>query len=46
MELHHEFTVPVPVADAWTALLDIERVAPCLPGRPSRSTTTRRSPVR
>ncbi|MDX2708532.1 SRPBCC family protein [Streptomyces sp. PA03-6a] len=32
MELHHEFEVPVPVADAWRALLDIERVAPCMPG--------------
>ncbi|MGW5461341.1 SRPBCC family protein [Streptomyces sp. NPDC003996] len=32
MELHHEFTVPVPVGDAWHVLLDIERVAPCLPG--------------
>ncbi|GAB2782930.1 hypothetical protein GCM10027073_14540 [Streptomyces chlorus] len=32
MELHHEFTVPVPVDDAWPTLLDIERVAPCLPG--------------
>jgi carbon monoxide dehydrogenase subunit G len=32
MELQHEFTVPVPVDDAWHALLDIERVAPCLPG--------------
>ncbi|WP_251096090.1 SRPBCC family protein [Streptomyces sp. Caat 7-52] len=32
MELQHEFTVPVPVDEAWPALLDIERVAPCLPG--------------
>ncbi|MDQ0994533.1 SRPBCC family protein [Streptomyces sp. V3I7] len=32
MELHHEFTVPVPVEDAWRALLDIERVVRCLPG--------------
>ncbi|MEV0176330.1 SRPBCC family protein [Streptomyces sp. NPDC050803] len=32
MELHHEFTVPVPVDDAWRVLLDVERVAPCLPG--------------
>ncbi|MFJ8029377.1 SRPBCC family protein [Streptomyces sp. NPDC096032] len=32
MELQHEFTVPVPVGEAWPALLDIERVAPCLPG--------------
>lgn len=32
MELQHEFTVPVPVDEAWRALLDIESVAPCLPG--------------
>ncbi|MFF4835826.1 SRPBCC family protein [Streptomyces sp. NPDC001315] len=32
MELHHEFTVPVPVQEAWRTLLDIERIAPCLPG--------------
>ncbi|WP_369251508.1 SRPBCC family protein [Streptomyces sp. R41] len=32
MDLHHEFTVPVPVEDAWQVLLDIERVAPCMPG--------------
>ncbi|UUN29759.1 SRPBCC family protein [Streptomyces sp. FIT100] len=32
MELNHSFTVPVPVDDAWRALLDIERVAPCMPG--------------
>ncbi|MFE5917818.1 SRPBCC family protein [Streptomyces sp. NPDC056468] len=32
MELHHEFTVPVPVNEAWRTLLDIERIAPCMPG--------------
>jgi uncharacterized protein len=32
MQLHHEFTVPVPVDEAWRALLDIEGVAPCMPG--------------
>lgn len=32
MELDHEFTVPVPVGQAWPVLLDIERVAPCMPG--------------
>lgn len=32
MELDHEFTVPVPVEQAWPVLLDIERVAPCMPG--------------
>lgn len=32
MELQHSFTVPVPVDEAWRVLLDIERVAPCMPG--------------
>ena len=32
MELEHEFTVPVPVDRAWPVLLDVERVAPCMPG--------------
>lgn len=32
MDLEHEFTVPVPVEQAWPVLLDIERVAPCMPG--------------
>ncbi|MEO7981856.1 MAG: SRPBCC family protein [Sporichthyaceae bacterium] len=32
MELEHRFTVPVPMAQAWDVLLDIERIAPCMPG--------------
>jgi uncharacterized protein len=32
MKLENEFTVPAPVAQAWDVLLDVERVAPCLPG--------------
>ncbi|WP_327321542.1 SRPBCC family protein [Streptomyces sp. NBC_01210] len=32
MELQNSFTVPVPVDAAWRVLLDIERVAPCMPG--------------
>ncbi|MGH3328822.1 MAG: SRPBCC family protein [Streptomycetales bacterium] len=32
MQLEHEFAVPVPVANAWQALLDVQRVAPCMPG--------------
>jgi carbon monoxide dehydrogenase subunit G len=32
MELDHEFTVPVPVGQAWPVLLDVERIAPCMPG--------------
>ncbi len=30
--LEHSFTVPVPVSQAWEVLLDIERIAPCMPG--------------
>ncbi len=32
MELEHTFTVPVPEERAWDVLLDVERVAPCMPG--------------
>ncbi|NUR93564.1 MAG: SRPBCC family protein [Nonomuraea sp.] len=32
MRFEHEFSVPVPVEQAWAVLLDVERVAPCLPG--------------
>jgi carbon monoxide dehydrogenase subunit G len=32
MELTHSFTVPARIDDAWQTLLDIERIAPCLPG--------------
>jgi uncharacterized protein len=32
MELEHSFTIPVPVDQAWQVLLDVERIAPCMPG--------------
>jgi uncharacterized protein len=32
MELVNDFTVAVPVDEAWTTLTDVERIAPCLPG--------------
>ncbi|MBV9593393.1 MAG: SRPBCC family protein [Actinobacteria bacterium] len=32
MQLEHSFTVPVGIDEAWKVLLDIERVAPCMPG--------------
>jgi carbon monoxide dehydrogenase subunit G len=32
MKLEHEFTVPAPIDEAWKVLLDVERVAPCMPG--------------
>ena len=32
MELDNTFTVPVPPDHAWDVLLDVERIAPCMPG--------------
>jgi carbon monoxide dehydrogenase subunit G len=32
VQLENTFTVPVTVERAWAVLLDIERVAPCMPG--------------
>jgi carbon monoxide dehydrogenase subunit G len=32
MKLENDFTVPAGIAEAWAVLLDVERVAPCLPG--------------
>lgn len=32
MQLDHEFTVPAPIDEVWKAVLDPERVAPCMPG--------------
>jgi carbon monoxide dehydrogenase subunit G len=32
MQIDNSFRVDVPVDEAWTVLLDLERIAPCLPG--------------
>jgi uncharacterized protein len=32
MELVNDFTVNVPIDEAWVTLTDVERIAPCLPG--------------
>jgi uncharacterized protein len=32
IELEHTFAVPVPPDQAWDVLLDVARVAPCMPG--------------
>lgn len=32
MELTNEFSVAAPVQTAWATLLDVERIAPCMPG--------------
>ncbi|HLF40014.1 MAG TPA: SRPBCC family protein, partial [Acidimicrobiia bacterium] len=32
MELTNEFSVKVPIDEAWALLTDVERIAPCMPG--------------
>jgi carbon monoxide dehydrogenase subunit G len=32
MQFDNSFDVPLPPADAWAILMDIERIAPCMPG--------------
>src|SRR5579884_2476529 len=32
MKLQHTFAVAAPLETVWRALIDVERVAPCLPG--------------
>jgi uncharacterized protein len=32
VRLDHEFTVPAPIGEVWQAVIDPERVAPCMPG--------------
>lgn len=32
MQLEHQLSVPAPVDEVWAALLDPEKVAPCMPG--------------
>ena len=32
LEFNNSFEVPLPVAEAWVVLMDIERIVPCVPG--------------
>jgi carbon monoxide dehydrogenase subunit G len=32
MKINHEFTVSAPIEQAWETMLNLERIAPCLPG--------------
>jgi hypothetical protein len=32
LEFDNSFEVPLPVAEAWVVLMDIERIVPCVPG--------------
>jgi uncharacterized protein len=32
VNVNNEFMLGVPIEEAWKAMLDLERIAPCLPG--------------
>ena len=32
MKINNQFTVSAPIEDAWNTMLDLEKIAPCLPG--------------
>jgi len=32
MDLKHEFEIPTNLEHAWKVMLDVPRIAPCLPG--------------
>ena len=46
MKLENEFTVPASIDEAWAFLLDVPRVAPCLPGATVEPETARTAPTR
>lgn len=43
MEIENEFTVNAPVDRLWAFLLDVERIAPCMPGAELTETIDERS---
>ena len=43
MEIENEFTVKAPVDQLWAYLLDVERIAPCMPGAELTETLDERS---
>ena len=43
MEIENEFTVATPVGELWAYLLDVERIAPCLPGAELTETVDERT---
>ncbi len=43
MKIENEFTVPAPLDHLWAYLLDVERVAPCMPGAELTETVDERT---
>ena len=46
MDLQNSFVVPADVETAWKTLLDVEKVAPCMPGATLESNDGKTSPAR
>ena len=46
MKLENEFTVPASIDEAWAVLLDVPRVAPACPARPSSPARARKASTR
>lgn len=47
MKINNEFTVGAPIQQAWETMLDLQRIAPCLPGaaiQGRRTTASSRAP--
>ena len=43
MQIENEFTVPAPADRLWSYLLDVERIAPCMPGAELTETVDERT---
>ena len=43
MLIENEFTVAAPIEGVWATLLDVERVAPCMPGAELTETVDERN---
>ncbi len=43
MLIQNDFTVPRPVSEVWSYLLDVEKVAPCMPGAELTETVDERN---
>ena len=43
MEFDNSFEVPLPPAEAWAVLMDVQRVAPCMPGAKLTETVDERT---
>ena len=46
MKFENDFDVEAPIDEVWAAILDVERVAPCVPGAQVLEQTSENAPQR